>query len=246
MRSKGEMTIDWPAGRMNADTVFDLYRQHMTPDHFDAAFDDLLGAVDWAFGRLKPADGIDGPAIMEWLRAVRSEDRGDTDALQRMLQADSAAEEAARKARLAADPWSIVDVDWDRVPDKARAVLDQPSDWSLSDDFAPHGTDTGADMLADWRRYSRDRVLRAAQRLMDNDRSLTPDDDPNLYLEVALALAFGHLKKTGAVPAQIIADTREALAKALETPEDFARPEFAGEWVGRMRRYDAILGAITP
>ncbi|MEM9784261.1 MAG: hypothetical protein AAF899_17520 [Pseudomonadota bacterium] len=105
------------------------------------------------------------------------------------------------------------------MPAEARALIDHPSDRPLSDDVSPHGNDAGADILGQWCRSSRDRVRRAALGRTNDDRPLTPDGDPQDCLQVALPMAFAHLKKSSAVPDHVVAAPRAATARALEDPD---------------------------
>jgi uncharacterized protein YfeS len=60
------------------------------------------------------------------------------------------------KALLAAmDPWERLEVDWAKFHPTARLLLNDPFFWSETDDYAPHGNDTGADLLAEFRKWNR-------------------------------------------------------------------------------------------
>lgn len=62
----------------------------------------------------------------------------------------------ARRASLEA-PASMddLDIEWSRYHPAARAILDAPFFWSEIDDDAPHGNDTGSDLLAAFDRWNR-------------------------------------------------------------------------------------------
>ncbi len=51
------------------------------------------------------------------------------------------------------DPWELLDIDWDKYHPEARTLLDDPFFWDETDDFAPNGNDTGADLLDAFRRW---------------------------------------------------------------------------------------------
>lgn len=71
-----------------------------------------------------------------------------------------------RKARFAAmDPWEQLDVDWDRFHPRARSLLNDPSFWSETNGFSPHGNDTGADLLAEFRKWNRKHADKPAHRM---------------------------------------------------------------------------------
>jgi hypothetical protein len=69
-------------------------------------------------------------------------------------------------------------------------VLDDPFFWQEADDFAPHGNDTGADLLADyrpWRRRTGGR--RRGQAFPVGDVATCPGTAPALGLAVRNAPA---------------------------------------------------------
>jgi hypothetical protein len=55
-------------------------------------------------------------------------------------------------------PWERLGIDWSRYHASARELLDDPFYWDSADEYAPHGNDTGADLLEafrEWRRRHR-------------------------------------------------------------------------------------------
>ncbi|MBK9967342.1 MAG: hypothetical protein IPP07_21685 [Holophagales bacterium] len=67
------------------------------------------------------------------------------------------AEAKARAVAAAAalSPWERLDIDWSEYHPEARTLLNDPFFWEEADDNAPHGNDTGADLLHDFRRWRR-------------------------------------------------------------------------------------------
>ncbi len=61
--------------------------------------------------------------------------------------------QAARYAAMS--PWERLGIDWSDFHPDARKILDEPFYWECSNDFAPNGNDTGADLLADYRKWLR-------------------------------------------------------------------------------------------
>lgn len=51
-------------------------------------------------------------------------------------------------------PWDLLEIEWDLFHPEARELLDDPYFWLETDDFAPHGNDTGADLLEDFRQWN--------------------------------------------------------------------------------------------
>ncbi len=125
---------------------------------------------------------------------------------------------------------------------KAREILDDPRDWEEDDEFSPHGNDAGADVFNDWSAF-RTLGLAQAGRALELP-PLSEDLEEYLWKEwvdTALGLAFGHIKRSGRCPARIAADTRDLLAH--EFARNKTRTEWAhrADWQERMIRYDRIL-----
>ena len=58
------------------------------------------------------------------------------------------------KQRLAQmDPWERLGIDWDDWHPAARKLLNDPFFWDQGSDYSPHGNDTGADLLADFKKW---------------------------------------------------------------------------------------------
>jgi uncharacterized protein YfeS len=98
-------------------------------------------------------------------------------------------------------PWERLGIDWrDFYPD-ARKILDDPFYWEEANDFSPHGNDTGADLLSDYRRWlgrhPSDDPLDFYHNLIAQ-WGVSPDDtDPFIRSaldEAGVALAFAELK----------------------------------------------------
>lgn len=112
-------------------------------------------------------------------------------ALNARLQADRAARHAAL------GPWEKLDIDWEEYHPAARRLLDDPFLWSCVEDFSPHGNDTGADLLSEfkiWNRRNRHQpAWRMAAKLLDEwDMSSI---EPSLVdpIEVARLYAAGDM-----------------------------------------------------
>ena len=63
------------------------------------------------------------------------------------------ANERRESLRAATDPWALLDIDWDVYHPSARRLLDDPWFWSGTDNSAPHGNDTGSDLLHEFLRW---------------------------------------------------------------------------------------------
>jgi hypothetical protein len=131
---------------------------------------------------------------------------------------DLASFAAERKKRqtdryAAMSPWERLGIDWRDFHPEARKILDDPFFWECSNDFAPNGNDTGADLLADYRKWLRRnpsgdpvRFYRELIRRWGFPTEGSSDLDRTVMDEAAVALAFAELK--------LRADCRPAVAKA--------------------------------
>jgi uncharacterized protein YfeS len=108
-------------------------------------------------------------------------------------------------------PWERLGIDWRDYHPDARKVLDDPFYWESVNDFAPNGNDTGADLLASYRKWHRrnpsgDPIAFYQQLLRRWGITVEPSNeiDQSAMDEAAVALAFAEFK--------IRADCRPAVA----------------------------------
>jgi len=141
-------------------------------DLFQAGVGEFIDALELCRQRLKKADDFD----LDRLLAVC---RSKTEALpssHSALEAAWAVCKAQRQAKLdVMSPWDKLGIDWEEYHPDARGTLDDPFYWECANDFAPHGNDTGADLLADY--------MQKAKR--------SPPSNPGRYLNT-LARSWGY------------------------------------------------------
>lgn len=145
-RKRKTLRILWTSERKTEAQVGLRYLKDMTSELLLGAFDDTMDALRFGLARLTPADDFDREGLLARLAEMRARPWGDAEALQQTLKAASEKQRAMWAAQAEADPWSVLDVDWLKMAPNAREILDEPGDWSESNDFAPHGNDTGADV----------------------------------------------------------------------------------------------------
>lgn len=166
---------------------------------FRRGIDEVIAALALLRPRLKASDDFDLPALLVHCEAMRLRIPDSEDDLQGL---DARSRAAAKRAFDALSPWEKLDIDWADFHPQARAMLDDPFFWDGADDFAPHGNDTGADLLAAYRswlkRHPNDPSERFLARLSAqwgySDASPMDDD---LHAEAVIALAFANLKLRG-------------------------------------------------
>lgn len=149
----------------------------------------------------------------------------------------------ARRAsvRAAADPWDLLDIDWDAYHPSARRLLDDPWFWSESDSLAPHGNDTGSDLLNEYLRWTEPDQSRSPTAFLDEVMAswqITPIDwletDPATVRsllrvepiavetcnQAAIALAFALVKVHGTCPSDIVTMASAAIDRQTIALED--------------------------
>jgi uncharacterized protein YfeS len=126
--------------------------------------------------------------------------------------------QAARVAAMSS--WERLDVDWEEFHPDARMILDDPFFWDCANEFSPHGNDTGADLLADYRRWLRRNPSGDPMAFLNNltrqwgfPAGPLSDQHRSVMEEAAVALAFAELKLRAVCPPAIIAMARAALQR---------------------------------
>jgi uncharacterized protein YfeS len=147
------------------------------------------------------------------------------------IRAEAEAKRAAERATKSA--WDLLDIDWDEFHPQAREVLDDPFFWDCVDDLAPHGNDTGADLLEDYRRWQKRNpsgsLLKFLAVLMKRwdiepiDWNIVDEEQTNALAagkpinlqvcnEAIIGLAFAAIKVKGQCPKAVV----DLALKALE------------------------------
>ena len=122
-------------------------------------------------------------------------------------------------------PWpERLEIDWKKFHPSARTLIDDELFWSESDEFSPHGNDTGHDLFDDLRRWRRSHAAAPPLDFLVREmRSwgfdpAKQDDEIAVYAhdQGAIGLAFGLIKLEGSCePA-----TRDAALTAIARLQD--------------------------
>ena len=120
----------------------------------------------------------------------------------------------------AMSPWERLQMDWRDFHPDARKVLDDPFFWECSNDFAPNGNDTGADLLADYRKWLRRNpsddpitFYRELIRKWGFPPEPSGDLDGTVMDEAAVALAFAEFKLRANCRPSVAALARAAIQR---------------------------------
>ena len=154
-----------------------------------------------------------------------------------------AAEHARAEAILAADPWAALSIEWTEYHPEARALLDDPFFWDMTDDHAPVGNDTGADILESYRSWRRRRTASGPQALAYVERILrewgmheSGDEDARLVRDEAfIALAFAQAMLDGAVAEAVSSRALAAIERQLACDTVWPQPEIRRATLERMK-----------
>ena len=122
-------------------------------------------------------------------------------------------------------PWpERLEIDWKKFHPSARTLLDDELFWSESDEFSPHGNDTGHDLFDDLRRWRRSHAaappldfLAREMRSWGFDPAKQDDEIAvHTHDQAAIALAFGLIKLEGSCDPT----TRDAALTAIARLQD--------------------------
>lgn len=174
---------------------------------------------------------------------------------------------AEKNRRAAMDPWDKLGIeDWDQFHPAARSLLNDPFFWDCVNDYAPHGNDTGADLLADFKkwnkRHSSDFAFNMATSLLKRwgippiDYCVTSEagvvrlmenDGITLHVtdEAMIAVAFASVKYRGwcdepTVEYALDAIERQRIAAGVAKQQS----KDVTEWLGALDTMSAVLRRV--
>ncbi|WP_325892984.1 hypothetical protein [Grimontia sp. NTOU-MAR1] len=104
------------------------------------------------------------------------------------------------------DPWEKLDISWEEYHEAARILVPDPFLWSVTDEFAPNGNDTGADTLElfkEWNKKNKSiSTMEFLSKLMgdweiDIQNPYTSEYSSYTYFQATVGLAFASAKIRG-------------------------------------------------
>lgn len=193
-RASGKISMDVSSELLNSSNWERSSR--LSLPLFGSGVDEIISALSLMRKRLKKSDDFNLDGFLAHCEAARKRVPNCEDELQMVAAELKAADEAKRAAM---SPWEKLGIDWEDYHHDARDILDDPFFWDCTNEFAPNGNDTGADLLSaysDWIKRHRDgqtmKFLESIARQWGYGNFAGMDQD--VSDEAAIALAFADLK----------------------------------------------------
>jgi len=189
---------------------------------FPILLDELISALSEACSGSKSVSrDVDLAALAVALEQARQKAPRTPHAIAKTLEAIRAARDAGRAELL--KTLDFDEVDWSSYPAAVRVLLNDPLYWNSFDDDAPHGNDTGADLLRAFRiwrpRHRRDSAVEFLHGLLDKwDMRERSNDDPDVeqtVTEAEIALVFAQIKTDGNCDFEVAAIALAAIDRRL-------------------------------
>ena len=184
---------------------------------FKAGVAETIAALELLKKRLTPKDDFKLETFLAHCRKAQTRLPSTAEELA-SLAAERKKRQAARYAAMS--PWERLGIDWRDFHPDARKVLDDPFFWECSNDFAPNGNDTGADLLADYRKWLRRNpsddpisFYRELIRRWGFPSEPGSDLDQTVMDEAAVALAFAEFKLRAGCRPSVAALARAAIQR---------------------------------
>lgn len=242
-RSHGKMSIDVSSNLIDGSDL-ELFRGVSLP-LFRAAVAEITEALRLMGLRLTKRDDFNLDAFLA--HCLRREERLPRD--EGTMTALAAELEERRAAiRAAMSPWERLGIDWRDYHPNARRILDAPFYWEQANDFAPHGNDTGADLLSDYKAWLKrqpsgnpvDYFWNLMARWGFSPNSTDPAIRSALD-EAAIGLAFAELKLRAQCQPSVAALAREAVHRQRQ--EALAATESTYR-VDRLRSLELVVAKL--
>jgi len=210
---------------------------------FEAVGQEMVAALKLLRTRRLPSFDVEG--FLTMLHQVFDEvPRGKTAFSKRLKQVH-----AARQARANAtppDPWAGLDLSQSHP--QAREILNDPFYWSLVDDNAPVGNDTGADVLASYRRWAKKpgggvSAIAFVERLLTRwgMREDGNEQARDIRDEAFIALAFVQLMVGARAETAVVTRALEALSRQAAQHGRCANPK---ERLAALTKMRALLQSL--
>jgi uncharacterized protein YfeS len=223
-------------------------RSPITTAQFKATTLDVIAAISLLKRKVKAKDAFDVNGFLAHC-ASRVDEAPESDAALTQLIGHLREREAKRRTEMS--PWEKLGIDWRDYHPYARTILDDPFFWDCSDDFAPHGNDTGADILADFReRCERDHASSAVKSYLQtvaswhNADGTLPEIMREPLNEAEVAFAFAEIKLRGTCSGWSAAQALAAIARQKLVAEATSDWIYREERLRRLAQLEAKLHEV--
>jgi uncharacterized protein YfeS len=235
-RKKGEVIIDIASDLIDGSDS--ERRRELSLPLFKAAVPEALAALALLRKRLTKNDGFQLEALLTHCGQAQSHLPATQEEFA-AFAADVKRKHAERRAAMT--PWEKLGVDWLDYHPEAREILDDPYYWDCVNDFAPHGNDTGVDVLAEFREWldrspSAEPTTFYKQLISQWGLPESPSNDlqRSIFDEAAVALAFAELKLRAACSPAAAELARAAISRQRQEALN------AVEWPHRAERLESL------
>jgi uncharacterized protein YfeS len=162
---------------------------------------------------LKSNANFDFTAFSQWLTNKTAELPASDSALSTL----KARGEQIWQARLAAaSPWDLLPIEWDDYHQNARTILDDIFFWDCLDEFAPHGNDSGADLLEmclEWQQMNPDTdILELFNEVFHTGNGKGVSFVDLEHDAMMLGFAFAAIKLNGQCPREVATEALSTIA----------------------------------
>lgn len=235
-RNRGQATIDVASDLING-SDWKTHRGLSLP-LFKSGCEETLNALQLLRSKITTKDDFKLDAFLEHCQE-RTSKQPNTD--EELAALKKLTDDRRTASRAAMSPWERLGIDWRDFHPDARRVLDDPFYWEQANDFSPHGNDTGADLLSDYRRWLKqhpsDDPLEFYQQLMVRwgfSDGLTNPESRSVLDEAAVALAFAELKLRADCRPSVATLAREAIERQRQAAL------LAADWPHRGNRMKSL------
>jgi uncharacterized protein YfeS len=214
-RNRGKMSID-VSSKLIDGSEREFYRGPSL-SLFSGAYHETVESLKLMGSKLTRKDEFEFDSFMRHCLQCEARIPRDEEALSTLVTRLNERRAAIRDAMT---PWERLGIDWRDYHPDARHILDDPFYWEQANDFAPHGNDTGADLLSDYRAWLKGQPACDPIEFYENltSRWGFHEDaaDPMIrgaLDEAAVALAFAEVKLRGKCDPRVLALARHAVQR---------------------------------
>lgn len=224
------------------------------------ALGELTSVIETLVPKLRRKKGLDIVLFLQGLKELSADIPSSADDLVSFHEGHS----ARRREQMATLPWDQrLEIDWADYHPDSRHLLDDPFFWSNTDDYAPHGNDTGADLLPDFRRWNtrnsdvdgwkfllqlfkswgmQEEILQFRAKEL-SQYSKVDDIAMTTHDEAVIALAFAEIKIRGRCSSRIAAEALHSSHRQVNpaVTEKMGWPLPSAERIQASRRIEKAL-----